>query len=145
MAFASIASFPLRHNHQGFAEILSCFPNTIHFLARDQAHSCTPNNRQLLKFPGSCLFYFILFYFFILFLSALQPLRVSHRSFSFLFFSFLFFSFLFFSFLFFSFLSFLKILFIIRCKYTIAVFRLTRRRCQISSLVVVNHHVVAGN
>jgi hypothetical protein len=41
---------------------------------------------------------------------------------------------------------FLKIyLFIIICKYTVAVFRCTRRGRQISSRVVVNHHVVAGN
>jgi hypothetical protein len=36
-----------------------------------------------------------------------------------------------------------KDLFIIH-KYTVAVFRHTRRRCQISARVVVSHHVVAG-
>jgi hypothetical protein len=35
-------------------------------------------------------------------------------------------------------------LFIITCKYTVAVFRHTRRGHQISLQVVVNHHVVAG-
>ena len=45
----------------------------------------------------------------------------------------------------FSFLfSFLKDLFIIICKYTVAVFRHTRRGHQISLQVVVSHHVVAG-
>jgi hypothetical protein len=34
-------------------------------------------------------------------------------------------------------------LFII-CKYTVAVFRHTRRECQISLWMVVSHHVVAG-
>jgi hypothetical protein len=34
-------------------------------------------------------------------------------------------------------------LFII-CKYTVAVFRHTRRGCQISLQMVVSHHVVAG-
>jgi hypothetical protein len=38
-----------------------------------------------------------------------------------------------------------KDLFIIIHKYTIAVFRYTRRGRQISLRVVVNHHVVAGN
>jgi hypothetical protein len=38
---------------------------------------------------------------------------------------------------------FLKDLFII-CKYTVAVFRHTRRGHQISSGMVVSHHVVAG-
>jgi hypothetical protein len=41
--------------------------------------------------------------------------------------------------------SFLKTyLFIIICKYTVAVFRHTRRRSQISLRMVVSHHVVAG-
>jgi hypothetical protein len=39
---------------------------------------------------------------------------------------------------------FLKDLFIIICKYTIAVFRHTRRGHQISLQMVVSHHVVAG-
>jgi hypothetical protein len=39
--------------------------------------------------------------------------------------------------------NFLKDLFII-CKYTIAVFRHTRRGHQISIWMVVSHHVVAG-
>jgi hypothetical protein len=43
-----------------------------------------------------------------------------------------------------SFLNFFKHLFIIICKYTVAVFRHTRRRCQISLWVVVSHHVGAG-
>jgi hypothetical protein len=34
--------------------------------------------------------------------------------------------------------------FIIIYKYTVAVFRYTRRRCQISLRMVVSHHVVAG-
>ena len=38
---------------------------------------------------------------------------------------------------------FFKDLFII-CKYTVAIFRHTRRGCQISLRVVVSHHVVAG-
>jgi hypothetical protein len=38
-----------------------------------------------------------------------------------------------------------KDLFIIIHKYNVAVFRCTRRGCQISLWVVVNHHVVAGN
>jgi hypothetical protein len=33
---------------------------------------------------------------------------------------------------------------IIICKYTVAVFRHTRRGCQISLQMVVSHHVVAG-
>ena len=37
-----------------------------------------------------------------------------------------------------------KDLFIIICKYTVAVFRRTRRGHQISLRVVVSHHVVAG-
>ena len=41
------------------------------------------------------------------------------------------------------FFSFLKILFIIISKYTVAVFRHTRRGHQISSWMVVSHHVVA--
>jgi hypothetical protein len=46
---------------------------------------------------------------------------------------------------FFSFLFFLKIyLFIIICKYTVAVFRHSRRGRQISLRMVVSHHVVAG-
>jgi hypothetical protein len=35
-------------------------------------------------------------------------------------------------------------LFMVICKYTVAVFRHTRRRCQISLWVVLSHHVVAG-
>jgi hypothetical protein len=38
-----------------------------------------------------------------------------------------------------------KDLFIIIQKYTVAAFRHTRRRCQISLRVVVSHQVVAGN
>jgi hypothetical protein len=41
-------------------------------------------------------------------------------------------------------LFFLKILFIIIIKYTVAVFRHTRRGHQISIQMVVSHHVVAG-
>jgi hypothetical protein len=37
-----------------------------------------------------------------------------------------------------------KDLFIILCKYTVAVFRHTRRGSQISLRMVVSHHVVAG-
>jgi hypothetical protein len=37
-----------------------------------------------------------------------------------------------------------KILFITICKYTVAVFRHTRRGCHISLRMVVSHHVVAG-
>jgi hypothetical protein len=45
----------------------------------------------------------------------------------------------------FFFLFFLKIyLFIIICKYTVAVFRHTRRGSQILLRMVVSHHVVAG-
>jgi hypothetical protein len=40
--------------------------------------------------------------------------------------------------------SFFKDLFIVLCKYTIAVFRHTRRGHQISLEMVVSHHVVAG-
>jgi hypothetical protein len=36
-------------------------------------------------------------------------------------------------------------LFIIVNKYIVAVFRCTRRGCQISLQMVVSHHVVAGN
>ena len=54
----------------------------------------------------------------------------------------LFFSFLFFFFLFFLF--FFKIYLFITCKYTVAVFRHTRRGRQISLQMVVSHHVVAG-
>jgi hypothetical protein len=39
---------------------------------------------------------------------------------------------------------FLKIYLFIICKYTVAVFRRTRRGHQISLRVVVSHHVVAG-
>jgi hypothetical protein len=42
------------------------------------------------------------------------------------------------------FFFFLKIYLFIICKYTIAVFRHTRRGHQISLRVVVSHHVVAG-
>jgi hypothetical protein len=38
----------------------------------------------------------------------------------------------------------LKDLFIIISKYTVAVFRCTRRGCQISLRMIVSHHVVAG-
>jgi hypothetical protein len=38
----------------------------------------------------------------------------------------------------------LKDLFIIVCKYSVAVFRHTRRRYQISLWMVVRHHVVVG-
>ena len=48
-----------------------------------------------------------------------------------------------FSFLFFFFL-FLKIYLFIICKYTVAVFRHTRRGRQILLRMVVSHHVVAG-
>jgi hypothetical protein len=37
-----------------------------------------------------------------------------------------------------------KDLFIVICKYTVAVFRHTRRGRQISLWMVVSHHVVAG-
>jgi hypothetical protein len=44
-----------------------------------------------------------------------------------------------------SFFFFFKIfLFIIICKYTVAVFRHTRRGSQILLQMVVSHHVVAG-
>jgi hypothetical protein len=46
--------------------------------------------------------------------------------------------------LFFSFFFFFLDLFIIICKYTVAVFRHTRRGRQILSRMVVSHHVVAG-
>jgi hypothetical protein len=46
--------------------------------------------------------------------------------------------------IFFFFYFFLKIYLFITCKYTIAVFRHTRRGRQISLRVVVSHHVVAG-
>jgi hypothetical protein len=48
--------------------------------------------------------------------------------------------------LFFVFWVFLKIylLFIFICKYTVAVFRHTRRGHQMSLWMVVSHHVVAG-
>jgi hypothetical protein len=39
---------------------------------------------------------------------------------------------------------FFKYLFIVICKYTVAVFRHTRRGRQISLRMVVSHHVVAG-
>jgi hypothetical protein len=39
---------------------------------------------------------------------------------------------------------FFKIYLFIICKYTVAVFRCTRRGHQISLQVVVNHHAVAG-
>jgi hypothetical protein len=39
---------------------------------------------------------------------------------------------------------FLKIYLFIICKYTVAVFRYTRRGSQISLRMVVSHHVVAG-
>jgi hypothetical protein len=39
---------------------------------------------------------------------------------------------------------FLKIYLFIICKYTVVVFRHSRRRSQISSRMVVSHHVVAG-
>jgi hypothetical protein len=39
---------------------------------------------------------------------------------------------------------FLKDVFIIICKYTVAVFRHSRRGSQISLWMVVSHHVVAG-
>jgi hypothetical protein len=39
---------------------------------------------------------------------------------------------------------FLKIYLFITCKYTVAVFRHTRRGRQISLQMVVSHHVVAG-
>jgi hypothetical protein len=45
---------------------------------------------------------------------------------------------------FFFFFFFLKIYLFIICKYTVAVFRHTRRGSQISLRVVVSHHVVAG-
>jgi hypothetical protein len=39
---------------------------------------------------------------------------------------------------------FLKIYLLVICKYTVAVFRHSRRGCQISLRMVVSHHVVAG-
>jgi hypothetical protein len=53
-------------------------------------------------------------------------------------------SLLFLAFLFFFFFFFFKDLFIIIHKYTVAVFKHTRRGHQISLWVVVSHHVVAG-
>jgi hypothetical protein len=53
-------------------------------------------------------------------------------------------SFLFLSFLFSLSLSFFKDLFIIICKYTVAVVAHTRRGYQITLRVVVSQHVVAG-
>ena len=44
----------------------------------------------------------------------------------------------------FFFFFFFKDLFIIICKYTVAVFRHTRRGSQILLQMVVSHHVVAG-
>jgi hypothetical protein len=44
----------------------------------------------------------------------------------------------------FFFFFFLKIYLFITCKYTVAVFRHTRRGRQISLQMVVSHHVVAG-
>jgi hypothetical protein len=41
-------------------------------------------------------------------------------------------------------LFFLRFIYFIICEYTVAVFRCTRRGRQISLLVVVSHHVVAG-
>jgi hypothetical protein len=41
-------------------------------------------------------------------------------------------------------IGFLKKLFIIICKYTVAIFRGTRRGSQILLRMVVSHHVVAG-
>ena len=49
-----------------------------------------------------------------------------------------------FSFLFFFLFFFFEDLFIIMHKYTVADFRHTRRRRQISLRVVVSHHVVSG-
>jgi hypothetical protein len=37
-----------------------------------------------------------------------------------------------------------KDLFIVKCKYIVAVFRRTRRGLQISLQIVVSHHMVAG-
>ena len=45
---------------------------------------------------------------------------------------------------FFFFFFFLKIYLLIICKYTVAVFRHSRRGSQISLRMVVSHHVVAG-
>jgi hypothetical protein len=45
---------------------------------------------------------------------------------------------------FFLFFVFLKIYLLIICKYTVAVFRPSRRESQISLRMVVSHHVVAG-
>jgi hypothetical protein len=45
---------------------------------------------------------------------------------------------------FFFFFFFLKIYLLIICKYTVAVFRHSRRGHQISLGMVVSHHVVAG-
>ena len=46
--------------------------------------------------------------------------------------------------IFFIYYAFFKDLFIIICKYTVAVFRHTRRGSQILLQMVVSHHVVAG-
>jgi hypothetical protein len=46
--------------------------------------------------------------------------------------------------LFFIFYFFLKIYLLIICKYTVAVFRHSRRGSQILLQMVVSHHVVAG-
>jgi hypothetical protein len=48
------------------------------------------------------------------------------------------------NFFFFKIYFFLKIYLFIICKYTVVVFRHTRRGHQISLQVVVSHHVVAG-
>ena len=45
---------------------------------------------------------------------------------------------------FFFFFFFLKIYLFIICKYTVAVFRHSRRGSQVSLQMVVSHHVVAG-
>jgi glucan phosphoethanolaminetransferase (alkaline phosphatase superfamily) len=50
----------------------------------------------------------------------------------------------FFLFVWFLFLFFLKIYLFIICKYTVAVFRHSRRGRQILLQMVVSHHVVAG-
>jgi hypothetical protein len=46
--------------------------------------------------------------------------------------------------IFYSFFFFFKIYLFIICKYTVAVFRHTRRGSQILLRMVVSHHVVAG-
>jgi hypothetical protein len=53
-------------------------------------------------------------------------------------------SFFIFIFIYYLFIYFFKDLFIIICKYTVAVFRHTRRGSQILLRMVVSHHVVAG-